>query len=64
MCVLLSVAKVYGIHIPREAVDIFYRRGSLAPEELLEYSLSIFGAGDRVSNGPLVSEDLVVITTL
>jgi len=55
---------MYRIHISCEGVDAVYSCGSVAPEELLKYSLSVFGAGDRVSNGPLVSEDLVVIAAL
>jgi len=55
---------MYGIHIPWDKVDVVYSCRLLAPEELLEYSLSIFGASNRVSNGPLVEEDLPVIATL
>ena len=56
------------MHIPflescKEA-GVIYRCISVAPERLLEYLLSILGAGDRVSDGPLVGEDLVIIATL
>ena len=54
---------MYGIYIRCKGSTLF-TAGSVAPEELLEYPLSIFGAGDCVSNGPLVSEDLIVITPL
>ena len=37
---------------------------SVSLEQLLEYPLSIFGICDRVSNGPPIGEDLMVITTL
>ena len=49
---------------PRKEFDIIYHCRSVAPEQLFEYPLSILRVRDRVSNGPLVSEYLVVITTL
>lgn len=49
---------------PHKEYDIIYRYRSVASEQLLEYSLGIFGAGDRVSDGPRVGEDLVIISTL
>ena len=56
------------IHIPFlnpcKEFGVIYRCISVAPEQLLEYPLSILGAGDRVSDGPLVGEDLVIIATL
>ena len=42
----------------------YYRCRLVAPEQFFEYPLSIFRACDRVSDGPLVSEDLIVITPL
>ena len=49
---------------PRKEADISYRRRSLAPGQFLEYPLCIFGVCDRVSDSPLVSEDLTVVTAL
>ena len=49
---------------PRKQADTSYRRRSVAPEQLLECLLGIFGVRDRMSDGPLVSENLVIVTTL
>ena len=44
--------------------DVIYRCRLVAPEQFLECPLSIFRACDRVSDGPPVGEDLIIVATL
>lgn len=42
--------------------DVIHRCRSVAPEQLLEYPLGIFGVRDRISSCPPISEGLVIVT--